>query len=246
MFDVRVDTRSVDRMLTNLQRKQIPFAASVALNKTAKDMQEALTAEVSVFDRPKPVTRKGVYVVRSKKTSLRAEVGLKSREQNAAPVAEFLGANIVGSTPRRQDKRSEVLLRNAGILPPGQQTRPGPGARLDSYGNMSRGQIVQIISFFRAFGSVEQSGRRPRGSATTKSAILNAPKKRKRSSAQFFVTPNGIWQRQGKKIKQVLTFINPQSYPKRFDFKGIAETAAQQRFSANYEQALRAAIATAK
>lgn len=244
--DIHVDTRAAERYLTTVQRKQIPFAASLALNKTADQVRGALTDAMSVFDRPKAVTRKGVYVRRSHKTALTAEVGLKSRASGAPPVDEYLAANIVGTLPRRKDKRSEILLRNAGVLPPGMQARPGPGARLDQYGNMSRGQIVQIVSFFRAFGSVNASGRRPKSGATTRSVVLNAPKVRKKSSAIFFATKTGIWQRRGKRIAQVLTFINPQTYKKRYDFRRTAEHVVRKRFRANYEAALGRALATAR
>lgn len=244
--DIRVDTRAAERYLTTVQRKHIPFAASLALNKTADQVRGALTDEMSVFDRPKSATRKGVYATRSRKTSLSADVGLKSRASGAAPVDEYLAANLVGALPRRKDKRAEILLRNAGVLPPGMQLRPGKGARLDQYGNMSRGQIVQIVSFFRAFGSIKESGRRPKSGDASGSAVLNAPKVRKKSSAIFFTTKTGVWQRSGKKVAQVLTFIHPQTYKKSYDFRRTAEHVARKQFRTNYEAALGRALATAR
>ena len=175
---MRVDNEQATRALTDIQRRQIPFATSVALNNTAKDVQESLTSAMSVFDRPKSVTRKGTYLKRSTKSSLTAEVGLKSRAAGSVPVAEYLAANIEGSG--RVDKRSETLLRNAGILPAGMQTRPGPDARLDAYGNMSRGQIVQILSYFKTFGSIHTSGRGKAG--PTQSAKLKIEANAKRSA----------------------------------------------------------------
>ena len=239
---VTVDTKAATQFLNDVQRKQIPFATSVAINKTAGDVQEALTNEMSVFDRPKSVTKKGIYITRSTKSKLTATVGLKSRAAGSVPVAEYLGANIEGGG--RVDKRSEIMLRNAGILPAGMQTRPGPDARLDAYGNMSRGQIVQILSYFRAFGSIAKSGRGRSG--TTQSAKLNAPAKRNPKPYSYFVMSNVLWMRQGKKIKQMLTFTSAQSYRKRYDFKRVATSTVQRQFDVRFKQAMDYALATAR
>jgi len=241
-ISVQADIKAATRWLDDVQRKQIPFATSVALNKTASDVQNALVSEMRVFDRPKPVTKRGVYVVKSTKTKLTAVIGLKSRSSGAAPVAEYLAPNIAGT--RRMDKRSETLLKQAGVIPHGKQTRPGPDARLDQYGNMSRGQIVQIISYFRAFGGIKSSGRgRP---YETQSEMLNAPAKRKRTGVSLFVTPIGIWERKGRNTKLIVTFTEPQAYSKKYDFDRVARTAAERQFDANFRQALGNALATAR
>lgn len=240
-ISVKADVRETTRRLNDVQRKQLPFATSVALNKTANDVQAALGKSMSVFDRPKSVTQKGVYVVRSTKAKLTAVVGLKSRATGAPPVAEYLAPNIEGGG--RVDKRSEILLRNAGVLPAGMQTRPGPDARLDAYGNMSRGQIVQILSQFKAFGSIEQSGRGRSGG--TKSARLNAGKRKPRS-VSLFATPMGIFERKGRSTKWLITFIQPQRYAKRYDFNRIATSTAQRQFDANMKAALAYALDTAR
>ena len=241
-LNVKADVKEATMWLNDIQRKQIPFATSVALNKTANGVQASLGKAMNVFDRPKPVTKKGIYVVRSTKAKLTAVVGLKSRSSGAAPVAEYLAPNIAGT--RRMDKRSESLLKIIGVVPKGKQTRPGPDARLDSYGNMSRGQIVQIISYFRAFGGIRTSGRGR--SFETQSEALNAPTKRKRSSASMFVTPIGIWERKGRAAKLLVTFTEPQAYSKKYDFDRVARTAAERKFDANFREALSNALATAR
>lgn len=241
MLTITVDAKATTRWLNDVQKKQIPFATSVALNKTAWGVHKALVDGMSVFDRPKDATRRGVWVDKSTKANLVATVGLKTRAKGRVPVAEYLAANIEGGG--RVDKRSEILLRNAGILPAGKQTRPGPDAKLDSYGNMSRGQIVQIISYFKAFGSIESSGRGLRGG--TKSAKLNAST-RKRRALSLFATPLGVFERRGKATAWLITFIDPQKYPKRFAFEAVAVAAANRQFGPNFDAALAHALATAR
>lgn len=258
-IDVRADIRAATRWLDDVQRKQIPFALSYAINETAKDVQGGLAKEMSVFDRPKPATVKGTFVKRSTKTNLEAVIGLKTRAQGT-PTSEYLHAQI--NPGRREDKRSEVLLQRAGILPAGYQTRPGSGARLDAYGNMSRGQIVQILSWFKAFGGIAHSGR-GRGTKElvngkfqtfydTKSQILNRNMK-KRRVYEYFIVPDGmpglstgIWKRQGRKIEPILIFIKPPIYRKRYDFYGVANKIVRTNFVRQFDKALQYALATAK
>lgn len=242
MITVTVDTKAATRWLDDLQKKQIPYATSRALNWTADDVRKEAEKGMSVFDRPKPVTKRGIYVKRSDKRNLTAVIGLKSRASGAAPVAEYLAPNIVAS--RRLDKRSEELLKIAGVLPPGKQTRPGPDARLDSYGNMSRGQIVQIVSYFRAFGGLQSSGRgKP---YTTQSAKLNAPATRKRGSVSLFVTPMGIFERKGRNTKHLVTFTSPQAYSKKYDFPVIATSKLERQWAENFHRAMAQALASAR
>lgn len=255
MIEIKVDTREVERYLTDLQRNQLPFATSLAINNTARDVQDALAGEMSVFDRPKPATRKGTFVKSSDKRNLTAIIGLKSRTGTAgvagsrgAPLTEYLQAQVEGGG--RADKRSELLLQRAGILPAGYQTRPGSGARLDAYGNMSRGQIVQILSYFKTFGGIETSGRNR--NKTTQSAKLNRGTKR-RAAVEYFIVPEGmpglatgVWQRKGRNVAPILIFIKPSTYRKRYDFYGVARKTIAAKLDRHLDEALRRAIATAK
>ena len=241
MIEIKVDTRDAIKYLDSVQRKQIPFATSVALNTTASEVQKDASSKMSVFDRPRSQTQRGVYVAKSTKADLRAVIGIKNRQNSRVPVAEYLYPNVEGGG--RVDKRSEILLKNAGILPKTMQTRPGPDARLDRYGNMSRGQIVQIVSYFRAFGSIKTSGRGLAGE--TQSGKLNRGKRT--TANNFFVIPGvGVFQRVGKNTLFILTFIAPQNYPKRYDFETIARVSASKRFQGNFDKALRRALATAR
>lgn len=248
---IEVDVSSAGRALTALQREQLPFALSVGLNDTGKDIQRALEQGTSAFDRPRPVTRRGSRMERSSKRNLTAIVRLARRADGSPPVNEYLQAEVMGG--RRPMKRSEILLQRAGILPAGQQTRPGKGARLDAYGNMSRGQIVQILSYFRTFGGISTSGRRRGKKGTiTASQVLNRAQGAKRRPIEFFAVPDGmpglaagIWERRGKRIQPVLIFIRPPSYRPIYEFERIARRTADQRFAPNFERAMDRALRTA-
>jgi hypothetical protein len=245
VIDVKADVRAATKWLDNVQRKQIPFALSYAINETAKEVQGGLANEMSVFDRPKPATVKGTFIKRSTKANLEAVIGLKTRAQGT-PTSEYLNAQI--NPGRREDKRSEILLQRAGILPAGYQTRPGSGARLDAYGNMSRGQIVQILSYFQTFGGISESGRFK--GKTTKSRAIN---RTGAATGKYFIVPDGyaglatgVWKRQGRKIEPILIFIKPAIYRKRYDFYGVANKIVRTSFVRQFDKALQYALATAR
>lgn len=249
-LSVVAETRQAVRHLDDLQKRQVPFAISLGINYTAKDVQQALEKGTSVFDRPRPATVRGTKVERSTKSNLTAVVKLKRREEGSPPVSEYLQAEVYGGA--RPFKRSEILLQKAGILPDGKQTRPGTGARLDAYGNMSRGQIVQIISYFKAFGGIKTSGRaRGRRGTTTQSSVLNRTKPKK--AYEYFVVPEGfpglstgIWERRGRKIQPVLIFIDVPVYRKKYKFYEIAKETVRARFDENFKRALNVAVSTAR
>jgi hypothetical protein len=244
-ISVQADVKAATRWLSDLQKKQVPFATSVAINSTAKAIEDEQRREISgTFDRPKPTTIKATYVKRSTKTSLSATVGLKDR-QMGVPAAEYLHPNVTGGT--RTYKRSELMLHRAGILPAGMFTVPGAGAKIDAYGNMSRGQINQILSYFRTFGNTGLNTKR-----------MNMTDKRRASlskkRADYFIVPvagdglfPGVWQRTGKDtIAPVLLFVSKAAYRATYNFGEIADKVVRRTFQGEFAKALDMALRTAR
>lgn len=246
-INVRIDGLNALRATIDGMGRQIPFAASVAINRTAAAAEKAERGHIvgGAFDRPKPQTAKGTYLLRSDKHNLTAEIGLKSRAKGL-PADEYLNPNIHGGV--RPPKRSEIMLRNAGILPEGWFAAPGPGANIDQYGNMSRGQIVSILSFFRTFGNTKLNSRRMNITDRTKA-------KRIKEKTDYVLVPvgnknkliAGIYQRDGGSGKRlVLVFIRAPKYRAVFPFAQIAEKTVKNTFPGEYDRALKQAIATAR
>ena len=111
------------KAMISCQSRQIPFATSLAINAVAKSIDDEQRKTIgSKFDKPKAQTVKATYVIRSNKNNLTATVGLKDRSKGV-PASEYLAPNLgkSGRTPRNY-KRSEYMLRTAGILPAGLYT----------------------------------------------------------------------------------------------------------------------------
>jgi len=229
MFDVSIDVETVNRMLSDLEKKQLPFATAKALTATAQHVKKELEQEMKrVFDRPTPYTLKALFLKAARKKDLIATVGLKDWAYKGTAATKYLTPQIEGGT--RGSKRSEVLLRNRGILGSNQYIVPGKGTRLNKYGNMTRGQIQKALSNLKA----------------QHDPLQNTTSKRK--GTYFAGTINGtpgIWERKGRWVKPLFIFVKQPSYTKRFQFHEVAERTAAEHFEDEFDKAMTQALATA-
>ena len=215
-------------------------ALADALNHTANQARQALTVEMAnVFDQPTPFTLNAVRVLNAKPNSLEAAVWVKDEKDNAskgqAP-EDWVAPQVYGGV--RSDKKSELLLRKKGILPAGKFIAPAAGARLDAYGNLSRGQMIKILSGLSAI-----EGR----AGYTANASDKWRSIRKGHAKAFFVmrrgqTPIGIAERRGKSLTMVLAFVSQPQYRRRLDFHGMVERIADANLEANIDKAITDAL----
>ncbi|GGY67937.1 hypothetical protein [Pseudoduganella albidiflava] len=231
-------------------QKQVKFATRVALTRTAQKAAQAQVKEMrDIFHSPTPYTLSSMFVRPATAQRLSAEVKLKDDATKATPAAKFLAAQIDGGT--RAQKRFERALQAVGAMPPGFRAVPGAGAKLDAYGNISRGQIVQILAFFQAF---PEAGYKANMTAASRARLARGT--RTRPGVAYFVgspgdrLPLGIWQRinfaQGSAIKPVLLFVRTADYQPIYDFRFVAEKTIEQEFAGEFEAAYAEAQRTAR
>lgn len=262
MIEIKVDTSGLDRLARQWQAKakQIPFATSLAINRTAQEVRKAEQHEIQdSFDRPTPTTLNSIRVINSTKATLKATVYVQNELGKGNAPSKYLLTTITGGF--RASKRYENALRAAGVLPEGMVTVPGKAAIIDQFGNMSRGQIVQILSYFKA---AERAGYRVGYTANItdkRRERMRAGTKTKRG-IEYFVgrpadgkLPLGIWQRitqfarhgdSTSAIKPILIFVERSTYQRYFEFKRTAELAVEREWPRQIERALRDAMATAR
>jgi len=144
-INVKSDIDKLKKKLTNIQHKQIPFAASQAINDTAVDAQKALKVQApKKLDRPTRSTINSFRVKRSTKRNLTGEVFI-------LPWAwAYLKYQIEGGTRRAS----------------GQGTGVPVNARLNKFGNIparKKGLVKkksQFIATIRGIAGVwERTGR---------------------------------------------------------------------------------------
>lgn len=230
--------------------KQVMFATRVALTRTAKLAADAEVHEMrDVFRNPTPYTLSSVFVQPATSTRLSATVKLKDDATKATPASKFLAAQVSGG--QRARKRFERALEAVGAMPAGFRAVPGKAAKLDSYGNMSRGQIIQILAFFRAFPEMGY-----KANMTDKGRGRLARGTKKVQGFAYFVgrpgdrLPLGIYQRvsfaRGTAIKPVLIFVRSTMYEAIFDFEYVAEQVVNAEFSNEFAKAYVEAERTAR
>lgn len=91
-FAVASNIKQVQAMLTQTQREQIPFAAVVAMTRTAQAVRDVQLTEMRrVFDRPTPYTMNSLFVQPATKRRPQAAVGFKEFAGKGTPAWKYLG-----------------------------------------------------------------------------------------------------------------------------------------------------------
>jgi hypothetical protein len=262
-MDFRLKITGLDALkskLGDLRQNQLPNALRDALNATAEGIQTAEIEKMKeVFDRPTSYTLNATYVKYASMQKLSAEVGFREFAGKGTPAHKYLSPQIYGGD--RNLKRFEKALQAKGVLPQGMFAVPGKGASLNGNGNMSAAQIIQILSYFDAFG--EQGYKA--NMTDTKRAKMAKGTKKSGSSLTYFVSkgpgsvningkpqhlPAGIYARfgftWGSGIKCIIRFVKKPSYQKRFPFFETAEKYADRVFLTKLSGAVDRAIKTSK
>lgn len=162
MYTASIDSQQLQRAVKE-HGKRFPQALLRALNDTAFDVRGDWRDEMPrVFDRPTALTLNAVLYKKARMQNLVAEVFLRDDASKGTPPAKYLTPQVAGGS--RGAKRSEVLLRNAGILSSNEYWVPGRSAKLDQFGNLPGRTVRTILSDVQAsFDVLQHSTRESRG-----------------------------------------------------------------------------------
>ena len=207
--------------LKEFSDRRFKSAVATALTRTAsavgKDWKQQLTGK---FDRPTPATTGAVVIKRAENTAENMVAEVKLRDQagaggKVAPV-EWLAVHELGGA--RRVKKFEAALQAQGSMPRGWKATPGPAARLDAYGNVSRAQIVQVLA---QLGSKFSPGY---ARVISASASKRAARAIQTGRAYVAIQPNnkagltpGIYERSGRQLRAVFFYVQDANYRKRLD-----------------------------
>ena len=235
------DSQKLNAALWRLSSRQLPFAMSLGLNRVAKRTQVAERSAMSrVFDRPTPFTLNALRIEAAKKDRLQARVWFRDWAAKGTPAERYLMPQVIGGA--RRDKRFEMRLKHAGLLPKGMQLVPGSAAPLDAYGNVQRRVYTQILSQLQAQGDAAQNENR------------SSRRRSKTAGRYFWGNPGGrglgVWQRIkfgfGTAVRPVFRAVPINRYKPRFAFFDIAEREAAAAYEPELVAAIEQAIRTAR
>ena len=200
---VKDNIKEITKNLDRKYRKQIPFATSQALNDVAKrGYEESNKQTANVFaGGATRWTKNSFRYRRSTRRNLMSVVYL--RDDHA-----YMEYQIEGGT--RMPKRKAIMT-------------PTRKARLNKYGNFTRGKVQQMINNDEKYFKGVPEGR---------------------------TGSEGIWERYGKgKIRKVASYIEKAEYSPKFPFGKIVTGVVGSRrsgFTARFTYRLREAVRTAR
>lgn len=187
-MQVNFDLDPVIDRLNTLEKVQVPFAASLAINTLAKNARKHLRAEMTrTFNNPVPNTLNSIYMKSSTKNNLRAELGIKDFNPKGNAAADYLLPQIEGGPA--YSTRFQKSLRIKGILAPGEYAIPTQSdfLRMNQYGNVLPSEHTKALYDLEAFRD---------SSAFT----YRSQARKRRKSQRFFVRTTAEHKRQGGKF----------------------------------------------
>lgn len=251
-FDVRGDVSQIIEHLSEISRRHVPYATTLAINRSLEFGQKKLQEEIPrAFSAPTKWTLNASRIKKATKYDRTGEIKIKDEAFKGRPAIEWLEAEIYGGA--RSKKRSEQLLDRAGRMPPGHYLVPTRFAPLDANGNVSRGLMQKVLADCQAHWDVAQR--------TTAASRDKRMRKRKAQSVDFYFSTYpvnsrtrhlkpGIYKRMhmghGVAIRPIFLFASKVRYRKRLDFFKVVDDAARARFPMEFALAMRHALATAK
>jgi hypothetical protein len=235
-MQVKVGIDGLEATTSSLGQAKIDNASYSALRRSTQHARKELTETIKkVFDRPTPWIQNSVIAQVNKG---QAVLRVKDFAGKGTAADATLYTEVHGG--QRRQKRAEVALQAYGFLPVGWVCVPGSAAKLDAYGNMARGQIVQILSHLRV---QMQDGYESRlgGKAWDKD---KAARSIKRAGFTYIVVavggkvnshlkPGVYESRQwssGRSIRPVLIFVKSATYRVRFPFYEIANDSINKTY----------------
>ncbi|WP_422491723.1 hypothetical protein [Endozoicomonas sp. ALE010] len=231
-MDLFLDIEGLTRQLDQFRRRQVPFATALAMTRLGGIAKGEVEEEMQrVFDRPTRYTMNSLFLrpARKRDVNPKAVVWFRDWSPKGTAATKYLTPEVHGG--ERNTKRSESLLRRRGLLGSEEFLVPSRTAKLDRYGNISRGQVVKMLSNVRAQFDTSQN--------TTNSR-----------KTQYFVgrpggKAKGVWMRRGRKVQPFMMITRQPKYRRRLDFHGVSERSIRRHYNKEFGKALAYAIATA-
>jgi hypothetical protein len=243
MISVDSNVEELKRKLTRIEREQLPFARSQAVNRLARQAVADIQDEMKkVFSGPTPYTLRGFYARGGTKSDPSAEIlARENAGKGGTPAWKYLTPEAFGGT-RAMKRFERALEAHFG----GGFTVPGRGAMLNTYGNMTQGQIEKILS---ALGAAES-----RAGYSANRTARSARRKGKKIET-FFVAHTrddgrllGIYRVVGPgHVEPVLVFTrHAPSYRPRLPYDETVAKSVKEHTAQFFGDAMQQALSTAK
>ncbi len=253
---IRLDMTGMDAAIRAIQNgeKHARFVTMRAMNDVAFTiMREGRARMQQIFDRPTNYTTKSWFVrKKADKKDLTAAVGMTdymSDKRGTGPDRK-LWQHFAGG--KRSRKGLEMRLQAKKWLGSSEYLVQGEGARVDTFGNMSRGQVAQIFSQLQL---QTESGyqSKPTGSKRSKANVKKAGKIFWSKGSGYWRDgqrknnlPKGVWMRDSSGLHCLLLAVSNVRYRKRFDLDKFGAFIVKRDMDELFAKYWKQALATAR
>lgn len=225
---IRIDTRPVEKMLSDVARRQLPFAMSTSLNLTAKlASTEANSRFDAIFARVTAFTKRSVFAPpeqRATKDKLSAVVAIRPIQ------AKYLGLEILGGI---RTPANNTRVQSTAFVVPGKGNtplRPGAVKRIAAQAAADRSRRAAVMAGQRratalaaTTGVFLMSGRGPLGG------------------------PGGFFRRTpGHHLTRLIAFESVAHYRPKYRFRTQVLGTVMGNFDRIFSEQMAKALATAK
>lgn len=231
LIPLKIDDRQLRTSFSQMADQDIKVAATWAINDTAKDVLEYMQVRMDrVFDRPTRFAKNALTIRGAKPNKLEAIV----EERPSVGRRHFLKVQETGGV-RPKTGIEKLLAMHVSHGGDFAAVIPADGAKLDAFGNWSRGERNQVMSQLKAgrevgFNSNQTETSKKRGKA--------------RGRASYFVPkhmsgqPRGVYKRTAKGVvSKILHFTTAMpTYEPRLLFYASAEDEFQMRLPAHLQR----------
>lgn len=251
MIKCNIDASAALELVQRQLPAAVPYVKATFLTNAAQGVQGAIKKQLPVsFDRPTPFTVRSVWIKPAGKLTPKAEVYFPDSAANSGKSRrEYIRPGAQGASARAQ-KRSEMLLVKAGVLPSGWVTVPGGYAMrnlLDGFGNM-KGQYYRQIIRNLQLKTLETRLAKPISKPSMKRAarmgvenefFAVTPGKNALAKGGGWLPP-GVYKRTGKggrELLQYLKFVRKAAYQPRINIEKVARADLKANANAHFSAA---------
>ncbi|MBC3927785.1 hypothetical protein [Undibacterium sp. CY21W] len=214
-----ISVRGVSEMVSNFNEftvNQAPFAMARALTATAKAASAAVTDHIAmVFDQPTTFTKRAMGFSPADKTTLKASVYVKDIQ------ASYLVAEMDGGL--RGFKTFEEKFGGKDAV---EYAMPGKDAKRNSFGNMTKAQIVKLANQI---------------SDGKNSKVFRGVSRKNPALDIIYARTEG-----NTKLVPQLVFTKKANYKPIFKFEQTVSDTAASKFVQNFQQSWDAAVKSMK
>ena len=240
---------NLDHMLGKIDRLQfleVPFAASVAVNRVAALAKDTIRDQMARgphrFRNPVPFTLNSMYMRASNKLNLEAEIGVRDFAPKGNPASKYLAPQIQGGPAYAT--RFQKSLRYSGIIAPNRFAVPTQSdlLRTNMYGNVSPGMYTEILYKLKAFRDSSAFAYTKQATVKRKGGDIFAVKEGQQKGRLY----PGIYDRRGIADRDgaLFYFRKVPTFAPKFPFHRIGSDAAGQKWNQEFGKALAMALAS--